>query len=403
MNWISFLDLLHEIYKKDPPDLEKIQKKGLLAVKIAQVYALRVDFLPERTCNHLSRLYRSARSHEKEVLRRIFDEYIPANLQKRITDFSIEPLGSASVGQVHTAYLDGTTDIVIKIVKEDVKERFLNDVKKLRRFLRILLSLYPVLRKVADPMGILDHIEDYTTKELDLGSEVKGQKTLKKIYNEEKGIFDLSPLTFPYLYAELSNEKILISERIFGKTFDELLSRGELPYERLLDLFRIHGYYIFKRGIFHGDIHPGNIMLADNKIYFIDTSAIAIVPDIYRKGLFAFFDGLTQADYEMCVMSLHGMSTKKLSMQQLNKYKIYFLALYKDFEHKNVSEVSLTRQMMQTIKSAIYHGMEFETGMFPIIKSFMYLDGMVLKCNPGARLLNDMKPYMPQLRSLVAN
>ena len=62
MNWLSFIDLMLEIYKKDVPDLLKIQRKGLLAVKIAQVYALRVDFLKESTCRHLSQLYRCAMS-----------------------------------------------------------------------------------------------------------------------------------------------------------------------------------------------------------------------------------------------------------------------------------------------------------------------------------------------------
>ena len=48
MNALSFIDLIHEIFKKGMPDLDKIQNKGLLAIKIAQTFALRIDFLDEK-------------------------------------------------------------------------------------------------------------------------------------------------------------------------------------------------------------------------------------------------------------------------------------------------------------------------------------------------------------------
>ncbi|MFC1808581.1 AarF/UbiB family protein [Candidatus Omnitrophota bacterium] len=401
MNWLSFIDLMFEIYKKKVPDLIKIQRKGLLAVKIAQVYALRVDFLNESTCRHLSQLYRSAISLPPTSAEKIIHDAIDPAVFNRISDISGEPLGSASVGQVHRAVLDDTHDIVIKLIKAAVKEDFLRDIRSLRRFVKFILFVYPILRKVADPLGVLDHIEDYTVKELDLRSEVEGQRILKGIYEEEKDIFDLTPLSFPHLYDDLSNDRILLSDRVCGETFDELLEKGELPYERLLDLFRIHGYYIFKRGVFHGDIHPGNIMLADNKIYFIDTSAISTVPDIFRHGLLNFFDALTQHDYDACVQHIHSMSLKKLSPEKYKRYSDSFMDLYRDFADATVSEVSLTNQMMQTIKSAVHAGMEFSTGIFAIIKSFMYLDGMVLRCKPEAKILQDMRVFMPALKKVM--
>lgn len=402
MNWISFLDLMHEIYSKDKPDLKKIERKGLLAVKIAQTYALRVDFLNATTCQHLSRLFRHTTNIPTKTIRTIVDETLPESVRVRIHNLSDAPLGSASVGQVHTAQLSSGEEVIVKVIKKDVRKQFVRDIKGLRTFVKIILLFYPKLRKVADPLGVLDHIKDYTLKELDLRSESTGQQVLKDIYEAEKDTFNLKPLRFPRIYEKYSNDTVMIAERIKGKTFDDLLSSKELPYERLIDLFRIHGYYIFKCGIFHGDIHPGNIMLAeDGAIYLIDTSAIATVPPVYRQGLFSFFDALTQFDYDACLDSLQYMSKTKLTNVQFQKYRIFFHALYKDFETKTVSDVSLTRQMMRTIKSAIEHGMDFQKGIFAIIKSFMYLDGMVLACKPDANILRDMRPFMPQLRSLV--
>ena len=61
-------------------------------------------------------------------------------------------------------------------------------------------------------------------------------------------------------------------------------------------------------------------------------------------------------------------------------------------------KVSLTRKMMDTIKLGVRSGMEFEEGMFDIIKSLMYMDGMVLRANPDAILLEDMRPFIQDFR-----
>jgi len=76
------------------------------------------------------------------------------------------------------------------------------------------------------------------------------------------------------------------------------------------------------------------------------------------------------------------------------------LNLYSDFEDATVSEVSLTKRMMETIKMGVLHGMHFEDGMFGIIKSLMYLDGMVLKVNPNAILVKDMRAFIKEFDKL---
>jgi ubiquinone biosynthesis protein len=57
--------------------------------------------------------------------------------------------------------------------------------------------------------------------------------------------------------------------------------------------------------------------------------------------------------------------------------------------------------MMDTIKLGVHSGMEFERGMFAIIKSLMYLDGMVLRCRPKAVLMEDMRPFIGKLAALI--
>lgn len=397
MRWIMFIRLLKEIFnKKRLPDLNYIQNQGLLAVKIAQTFALRIDFLSEANCTHLAKLYTKTTPIEEEDVKVLLKHYTAEGWLNHFAHIEPTPIGSASVGQVHRATLQTGEEVVIKFIKKDFKKKFEKDVRSLRRFIKFIIFFYPKLAKVADPVGILEHIESYTLAELDLYNEIKHGEVLKSIYDKNKNVFDLSRLRFPIIYKALSNEHVLVSEYIEGKTVDDLLEEKAMPFNDILEIFHIHGFYIFIVGTFHGDLHPGNMIVKDNQFYFIDTGAISEVGRKIQKGLFEFMEALAFYDYEACAVALNHMADKEISGKAFEAYRVKLLDLYKDFSGKTVSEVSLTRKMMETIKLGVNSGMVFEKGMFPIIKSMMYLDGMVLKGAPNTVLMLEMRPFIDE-------
>lgn len=391
MNILSFLNLLRMIYGGKKPDIVKIQKMGLLAVKIAQVHALRIDFLSEATCLELSKLYRANIPIKTEDALKDID-------RSKFSWIDEKPLATASVGQVYRARLVSGEEVVIKVIKSDFKKRFEKDVASLKRFFKIIIFFYPKLAKVFDPIGIIEHIEDYTLRELNLKNEIEGHELLYNIYKKNSSLYDLSDMKFPKIYREISSESVMVSEFIPGKTFDEILDR-DMDYSRLLMLFKIHGFFMFTIGTFHGDIHPGNLMFYNEKIYFIDTGAIGHVSEKLSKGLLNFFNALCVYDYEGCALRLNEMAETGIAGQAFEKFSDKFKILYSDFREKSVGEVSLTKKMMETIKLGVNSGMSFEKGMFSIIKSLMFLDGMVLRCNPQARLMEDMREFLQEFKA----
>ena len=75
--------------------------------------------------------------------------------------------------------------------------------------------------------------------------------------------------------------------------------------------------------------------------------------------------------------------------------------LYDGFVGTSVSEVSLTQQMMKTVKAAVLAGCSFGDEAFPIIRSLMYMDGMVLKGHPNVDLISSMGPYLDEFATLI--
>ncbi|HSW40432.1 MAG TPA: AarF/ABC1/UbiB kinase family protein [Acidobacteriota bacterium] len=402
MNWLQFIRLINTIYGKKLPDIAFIESLGLLAVKIGQTYALRFDFLPEANCRHLAQLYRHTDSLPPAAFKSLLEATVEPGWRELFSSIDETPLASASVGQVHRGVLATGEQVVIKLIKRDFIDAFGRDVGSLRRMLRFILFFYPKLARVADPMGILDTIEAGTLDELDLRKEALGQQTLRRIAEANAARFDLAKLYFPKIHERLSGQRHMVSEFIEGKTFDELLEKGKMPYDELLDLFHIHGFFVFCVGTFHGDIHPGNIIRKpDGKIAFIDTGAISSVSERMGKGLFFFFDALSAYDYEACARHLNAMADRGIEGAAYGRFMEKFLDMYKDFTNATVSQVSLTKRMMETIKLGVNSGMVFERGMYPIVKSLMYLDGMVLRCNPNAVLVRDMRKFIDEFKKAM--
>jgi ubiquinone biosynthesis protein len=401
MNILSFFRLLQTIYGDREPNIEYIQRLGLLAVKIGQVYALRPDFLGDERCRALARLYSNTDSLPPEDALKLIETYAGSHYLENFSAFDPKPFASASIGQVHRAVLRTGEQVAVKIVKKDYAQNFRRDAASVRRLFKLAIFFYPKLRGVANPVSLLEQIEKMTLSELDLRNEARGARELMDLYEANRGRFDLSHLKFRRIYEELSSEHILVAEYAEGLTLDQLLSRNELDYASLLELFHLHGFFMFSLGVFHGDIHPGNIVLRDGEFYFLDTGYIGRVPDRMRKNLFYFFEALSAYDYAASARCLNAMADRTISGEAFAVFEKKFLALYADFEGKTVSQVSLTRKMMQTIRLGVLSGMHFDEGMFDIIKSLMYLDGMVIRAKPDAVLLQDMRRFIQEFKGLI--
>ena len=179
MNGLSFLRLIKSFYSSKLPDLEKIEKKGLLAVKIAQHYALRVDFIKEEMCYHLSKLYTHSFPAEKKSFSQLISS--DSDILNHFKSWEETPFSSASVGQVHKAVLQQGEVVAVKIIKKEFKKRFIEDIEKIEKPIKKIGYLWPKFNRIFNPIGIIENIRNYTLDELDLRNEARGIEGLEII------------------------------------------------------------------------------------------------------------------------------------------------------------------------------------------------------------------------------
>ncbi|MGB0699739.1 MAG: AarF/UbiB family protein [Candidatus Poseidoniaceae archaeon] len=400
MRMFTFFRFMRQILRKKPADLDWIQRQGLMAVKLAQIFALRPDLLGEEKCKQLQQLYQHAASIPPENWEETLKSKAIPNFFENFKTIDSTPLAAASVGQVHRATLHNGEEVVIKFVKQANAVKFRKEVDRMRSWLRIFLVLSPRLRKVGNPMALLNHVADYTTRELDLRNEISGAEELAQIQAQIADEFPTPKLRFPKYYPKLSNENVLVSEFIEGISLEEGIENKSLEWSTLLELFRIHGAYLFGIGTFHGDLHPGNCIIdKEGRFVFIDNGAICHAPSFVNRSLFNFFEHLSRQEMHSAFMSLLDMTTKKPTGKKMQKYLNRMNEIYADFEKKPVGEQSLTRIMMQTVRAAVeLANAEFGEEAFPIIRALMYLDGLVIRTHPEVLLIKSMGPYLDEFR-----
>ena len=402
MRLTSLISFAKELKGKKLVDIDKIQNMGLLAVKLGQICALRPDLLEPDRCIQLQELYSRAPTIPEENFEKLLSKFTDDNFRSNFKHIESKPFAAASIGQIHRAELLDGTKVIIKIVKADFEKSFRRDVKRMKRWVRMGLLMRPKLKKVGKPIGLLSHIEDYTLRELNLLNEIAGKKILKQLADVYSDKFPMPKLQFPKIWENLSNERVLVVEEITAPTLESHLNSETMEWDDLLQLFRIHGAFMFGMGVFHGDLHPGNAMMTKNKDFiFIDTGAICEAPEHVRKALFGFFYFLAKGELQNAFDAMLTMADVEPTGETLQTYYDSMFELYDGFVGTSVSEVSLTEQMMKTVKAAVLAGCSFGEDAFPIIRSLMYMDGMVLKGHPNVDLISSMGPYLDEFATLI--
>ena len=383
--------------------IEQIEGLGLLAVKIAQMYSVREDLIGADKSRQLRRFLEDAAPASRAAIEgRFLDAASPALLAD-LEDWEQVPMATASVGQVHRGRLRDGSVVAIKLIKADARKEFVAQVKALRRALRAILVFYPKLGRVADPLGALASVEESTLRELDLRTEAAGSAHLEVIRDEGRECLPhLGQLEFPRVYGDYSGREILVSDWRGEPSVNALIARGEFGYEDALKLFRIHGYFLFLRGVFHGDLHPGNVLYDGKKFIFLDNANVETASPRLREGILGMLVALGEDELDTAVKCLAGLSLVPLPEERRERLAVGMTELYRGFRGKTVSEVSLTQQMTGTVKLAVDCGVEFPSQAFPVIKSLMNLDGIVRACAPDAVLLRDTSRFQEDWAAYAA-
>ena len=245
--------------------------------KAAQILGARADIFPAPFIEELSQFHDAVPPRPFEALAPIIERDLGRPLDEVFASIEREAVAAASLAQVHRATLRDGSPVVVKIRYPEISRIIPLDLGMLRR----VVALIQRLQQRIDLRALVNEVTRFIELELDFPREARSTERLAK------QLADLPYVVVPRVYAELCGENILVLEYLEGiqvARTKELVAAGHKLSQVAHKIGALYGTMIFEQGFFHGDPHPGNLLvLPDGRIGLLDFGLCKELPPGFAR------------------------------------------------------------------------------------------------------------------------
>jgi ubiquinone biosynthesis protein len=236
---------------------KRLVELGPAYIKLGQVLSTRPDLLPDSYVAELEKLQDDVDPIPFAEVEGMIEAELGARMSKLFDEFVADPLGTASLGQVHAAVLRGGRPAVVKVQRPNIRELLADDLEFFRE-LAGFLTRHTQMGARVDMLGIITQLERALLDELDYRIEARNAATFRR------SLAEFPRLLVPKVVEGYTTERILTTERVKGLKIDDVspLIRIEHDFAPLAEeLTRAYLKTIIIDGHFHADPHPGNVFV----------------------------------------------------------------------------------------------------------------------------------------------
>ena len=366
---------------------------GPTFVKLAQILSNRPDIIPEGLVKEFEKLQDRVAPFESEKAKRIIERETNMKIEDLFEWFEDKPIASASIGQVHKAKLKTGETVVVKVQRPEVADIIDRD-------LQIVKDVVHRADRYLKKQGVLQADEAVRAfergmlKELDYRNEARNIERFRTTYKFRTDFY------IPKVYREYSTDKILIMEYVQGcKITDmEQLKKWNIDPKLIVEKgMDIYLTMIFEFGYFHGDPHPGNILVReDGVIILLD---FGMIGQLMKKDKYAFagiFIAMARNDAREMANSMIKLAVEH-NITDMRQFVYDLNDLIEDYAYLDVSESSI-QDVIQRLQKIMYeYKITVPSGIFIIFRAFAILEGIGKKMHPEFRTYDFIRPYGQRL------
>lgn len=247
--------------------------------KAAQIGGARADVLPEAFIEELSQFHDAVPPRPFGELRRIVEHDLGHPLSEVCAEVNSEALAAASLAQVHRARLHDGQEVVLKIQYPEARRIIPLDL----RMLRMVGELVQRMQSYVDIRTVLKEVSRFVELELDFANEVVSTVRLGALLEGRPDV------RVPGVHRELCGPNLIVLEFLDGIQVtrrEALLAAGHSLPRIARRIGGLYGEMIFEIGFFHGDPHPGNLLvLPDGRIGLLDFGLCKELPAGFARNV----------------------------------------------------------------------------------------------------------------------
>ena len=259
-----------------------LQDLGTTFIKLGQLLSTRPDVVGDKIADELANLQDDNPAITYDQVKTIVERELDGNIDDLFEDFSHEHLATASIGQVHEARLITGERVAVKIQKEGITDKIDLDLRIMKYVANRADKWNSSLRKINLP-GIMDEFDRSIHKEIDYNNEFMNMQRIELNFEDNPYIH------IPSTYAKYCSSKVLTMEFIDGAKLNDVYeSEGDEFDKKFLAKNILDSYLqqLFIDGFFHGDPHPGNVMILENNVVcYLDLGMMGFFDEKFKSDL----------------------------------------------------------------------------------------------------------------------
>lgn len=375
---------------------ELVKAGGSTYIKLGQFIATAQGLLPDEWVDAFGWCRDTATPLAPGLAEQIFEERFEVPLEAVFARFDTEPLGAASIGQVHAATLHDGTEVVVKIRRPGLREQFERDLRSMA-LAAAAAERASRSARVANLTGFVELFAEMVLEEIDFRFEALNQVELSLASEAADHDFTIFPRPIPHL----TSEDVFVMTRVEGVPYNRALEAypDAVDGERLLTLaINATLEHMIVYGIFHGDLHAGNVLInAQGDFSLIDFGIAGRIDAAQRAATVKFLFGF-------------GRNDNLLQMQGLQDFgavpegaDLPALVAQIEAELMAIDPTLLTRegeftvdrlgQALGTIIRVLAHnGFSLPKELVLFFKNLLYLNGFAATLAPDTNLFDNIEP-----------
>jgi len=372
-----------------------LEDLGPIFIKFGQILSTRRDLLPDDIALELAQLQDNVPPFPGEQARAIIEKSLGRPVTELFSHFDETPLASASIAQVHAARLLDGSEVVIKVVRPDIKATIRRDLELMYTVADLAARYWADGRRLR-PREVVAEFDKTIIDELDLMREAASASQLRRNFAGSELLY------VPEIHWPLTRGNVMVMERISGMPVSDVddLRRHGVDLKRLAE----HGVEIFftqvfRDNFFHADMHPGNIFVERGGRYVaVDFGIMGTLNEQDQHYLAGNFLAFFQRDYRK-VAELHVESGWVPEGTRVEEFEAAIRTVCEPIFERPLKDISFGHLLLRLFQTARRFDMEVQPQLVLLQKTLLNIEGLGRQLYPELDLWQTAKPYLERWMS----
>lgn len=370
-----------------------IQQLGPTFVKLGQVFSTRPDLIPLTWCRALETLQDNVSPVPYDAIAEQLTASLGKPPEELFATLEQEPLAAASIAQVHRATLHDGTEVVLKVQRPGLARVIDTDLDILKFLARRVENQFPDLA-ILDIMGMIRDFEKSIREEMDFTHEAANTERFAN------NLADLRGIRVPHIHQPHSSREVLCMEFFDGTRMRQARDAGFDMGELGKLYFRAAARMLFEDGFFHGDLHPGNVLVMETEdgptLGLIDFGMAGHLTEEMRDNVTAVLFGVAQRDFRTVSRVMFEVGVKNTRIDYRRFETEVMELMQRHVVGRSMGEIQVSAFLSELLAGCLRHNISVPSGYTMLFKAIMTTEGLAKDLLPEIDPLEEFRPVLEE-------